>query len=388
MSATVMTSFSNIFKKKLTLKNKKGSTKQTMNSHSDTRHSDSIYNDSYFEEAFNRAIQDIINEDTIIIDKFNRNSKIVISGNTLRLIPENNTIPNIAIEKQEVKPSVKTITIIDLKTYINELSEKQASIVSEEQYNYDEIINKNIIEKAEQIYYGTYSREYKYNVKIQLIDIIEFVFYRLSYLFKKIVIKTILGKIINTTKANNLSIHEQKLEKVVKSHIIYLKDIFPNTKEVQGGKNIYGFIIQNVTNLELFVYNEQTNIFENNSGNIKKVVEFKYELLDKTPKNKLYGFLKYEKNNEVSFKITDIVEKGEKKSVKGITCTSPSTTIIKSNLAKLDPKLIKNIVHSSKTALCNDFEMLLKHNDDIKLNNKKWFYTPEEYYIYFEYNKN
>jgi hypothetical protein len=340
-----------------------------------------------FEEVFNRAIQDIINEDTMIIDKFNRNSKIVISGNTLRLIPENSTIPNIAIEKQEVKPSIKTISSIDLKTYINELSDKQSSIVSEEQYNYDEIINKNIIEKAEQIFYGTYSREYKYNVKIQLIDIIEFVFYRLSYLFKKIVIKTILEKIINGTKVNNLSIHEQKLEKIVKSHIIYLKDIFPNTKEVKGVKNIYGFIIQNVTNLELFVYNEQTKTFENNSGNIKKVIEFKYNLLDKTPKNKLYGFLKYEKNNEISFKITDIVEKGEKKSVKGITCTSPSTTIIKSNLAKLDPKLIKNIVYSSKTALCNDFEMLLKHNDDIKLNNKKWFYTPEEYYIYFEYNK-
>ena len=380
--------FPNLFKKKLTLKNKKVSVKQTIQNHlSNTDTSHTIHNDDMFEEAFNRAIQDIINEDTMIIDKFNRNSKIVISGNTLRLIPENNTIPNIAIEKQEIKPSIKTISSIDLKTYINELNDKQSSIVSEEQYNYDEIINKNIIEKAEQIFYGTYSREYKYNVKIQLIDIIEFVFYRLSYLFKKIVIKTILGKIINSAKVNNLSIHEQKLENIVKSHIIYLKDIFPNTKEVKEVKNIYGFIIQNVNNLELFVYNEQTKTFEHNSGNIKKVIEFKYDLLDKTPKNKLYGFLKYEKNNEISFKITDIVEKGEKKSVKGITCTSPSTTIIKNNLAKLDPKLIKNIIHSSKTALCNDFEMLLKHNDVIKLNNKKWFYTPEEYYIYFEYNK-
>ena len=380
---TYLPTLPTLFKKKLTLKNRKVSTTQSHKNNT----TDTIQNDDFFEEAFSRAIQDIINEDTIIIDKFNRNSKIVLGGNTLRLVPENNTIPNIAIEKQEVKPSVKTISSIDLKTYINELSDKQTSIVSEEQYNYDEIITKNIIEKAERIYYGTDAREYKYNVKIQLIDIIEFVFYRLSYLFKKIVIKTILGKIINGTKSNNLTINEQKLEKVVKSHIIYLKDIFPNTKDVDGSKTIYGFIIQNVSNLELFVYNEQNKTFENNSGNIKKVVEFKYDLLDKTPKNKLYGFLKYEKNNEVSFKITDIVEKGEKKSVKGITCTSPSTTIIKNNLAKLDSKLIKNIVYNSKTALCNDFEMLLKHNDDIKLNNKKWFYTPEDYYIYFEYNK-
>ena len=140
-------------------------------------------------------------------------------------------------------------------------------------------------------------------------------------------------------------------------------------------------------NNKLLVYNEDTKLFYNDNGNIKKVIEFKYDLLNKTPKNKLYGFLKYEKNKEISFKITDIVEKGDKKSVKGITCTSPSTTIIKNNLAKLDPKIIKNIIYNSKTSLCIDFEMLLKHNDTIKLNNKKWFYTPEEYYIYFEYNK-
>jgi hypothetical protein len=134
------------------------------------------------------------------------------------------------------------------------------------------------------------------------------------------------------------------------------------------------------------VYNTSTKVFENNSGNIKKVIENKFNLLDKTPKNKLFGFLKYEKNNEVVFKITDIVEKGDKKSVKGMTCRSDSTTIIKQKLNKLAPKLIKNIVFNSKTALCNDIEILLKTNDKIKLNNKKWFYTPEEYYIYFEYN--
>ena len=60
--------------------------------------------------------------------------------------------------------------------------------------------------------------------------------------------------------------------------------------------------------------------------------------------------------------------------------------IIKTNLGKLEPKLIKNINYNSKTALCNDMEFLLKRNDNIKLNNKKWFYTPEEYYIYFEAN--
>ena len=337
-----------------------------------------------FNKSFDRAIQDIINEDVMIIDKFNRKGKIVLSGIHLRFIPEHNLIPNISIQLQESKPSTQTISSIDLKSYINELSDKQKVLITQETYNYDEIINKNIIEIAEQIFYGTYLREYKYNVKLLLIDIIEFVFYRLTYLFKSIVIKTILYKIINSEK---LSISEMKLENIVKTHIIFFKDISPNIKENSDyKKNIYGFIIQNINHLELFVYNNDTKIFEINSGNIKKVIENKKSLLDKTPKNKLYGFLKYEKKNEVVFKITDIVEKGDKKSVKGITCTSPSTTIIKTNLGKLEPKLIKNINYNSKTALCNDMEMLLKRNDIIKLNNKKWFYTPEEYYIYFEHN--
>ena len=197
-------------------------------------------------------------------------------------------------------------------------------------------------------------------------------------------IKTILNKIINNIK---LDVNELKIVKIVNTHIIFFKDIYPNTKVYDNyAKNIYGYIIQNFNKLELYIYNTETKQFDINSGNLKKVIEYKTDLLNKTPKNKLYGFLKYEKNNEVVFKITDIFEKGDKKSVKGITCKSSSTTIIKNNINKLDTKALKNIVNHTKFALCNDLEFLLKRNDDIKLNNKKWFYTPEEYYINFEHN--
>jgi hypothetical protein len=367
--------------KKLTLKTKKNK-KETNTPLNNTVLNSNIKNDDIFEEVFSRAIQSFINENISITDKFNRVGNIVISGDTLRFIPLNNLKPNISIQTQELKPLDKIGTLIsgvDLKTYINQLGDKQKKLVSEEEYNYDEIINKNIIEKSEQIYYGTFQREYKYNIKVQFTSILEFVFYRLPYLYKNIVIKTILGKIINGIK---LSVSESKIEPMLAPHIIYLKDIFPNTV---NKKSIYGYIIQNTDHLELFIYNENNKIFEINNGNIKKVIEFKYSILDKTPKNKLYGFLKYEKNNEVVFKYIDIVEKGEKKSVKGITCRSPSTTIIKSNLNKLEPKLIKQIEYNTKFALCNDFELLLQRNDNVKLNNKKWFYTPEEYYIYFDY---
>ena len=373
--------------KKITLKIKKITKTKKIVKHNDTNETnDTSINNTIFEEAFYKAIQDIINEDTFIIDKFNRNSKIVVSGEYLRLVPEDNLIPNIAIQKQIMKPYSSTLTKINLKEYINKLSEKQKLLLSETEYDYNEIMNKYIIEKAEQIYYGTYSnsREYKYNVKMNLKDVFEFVFYKLSYSFKNIIIKTILNKIINNVK---LTVNESKIEPLINNHIVLIKNIYPDSKEhKQSEKNIYGYLIKNINNLELFNYNTQINQFELDNGNLKKIIEYKFDLLNKTPKNKLFGFLKYEKNNEIVFKITDIDEKGDKKSVKGITCKTMSTSNIKKNLYKLDSKLIKNIKNNSISSLCIDVEYLLLSNDKLKLNNKKWFYTPEEYYIYFEYN--
>ena len=61
------------------------------------------------------------------------------------------------------------------------------------------------------------------------------------------------------------------------------------------------------------------------------------------------------------------------------------TSTIKKLLFKLDPNFIKNIKHNTRVAFCNDMEYLLKSKDNKLLNKKKWFYTPEEYFIYFEY---
>ena len=124
-------------------------------------------------------------------------------------------------------------------------------------------------------------------------------------------------------------------------------------------------------------------------GNLTKIIENKKEILSKPPYANIYGFLKYEKkNSEPVFKITDIISKGEKKSVRGLTCNSITSSEIKKILNKLDDKIIRyGIKYQSKLAFCNDVEFLLKRNDLINKNGKKWFYTPESYYIMFEYGK-
>jgi hypothetical protein len=318
----------------------------------------------------------------IITDKFGRKGKIVVSGEYLRVIPEKNLEPNISIQKQHVKVPNDLISEIDLKSYITKLDDDYKRLVQEETLNYNNILDNNIIDISEKIYYGTY-KEFIFNIKVKLDEIIELVINKLIYSYKLIIIKTFLEKYINNKALSN---NEKKIENSIKKYIVFMNDIFPDYKSDSDSKNnIYGFIIQNDNKLELFYFTTDKK-FEKNQGNLKKVVEHRFSILNKTPNNKLYGFLKYEKHNlPPVFKVTDIISKGEKKSVKGITCKTKKTTEIKKNLNKLDDKVLRSPhANYSIRVLCNDIEILMKRNDIIKKDGKKWYYSPEEYYILFE----
>jgi hypothetical protein len=334
------------------------------------------------EEAFSRAIQDIVNMNITITDKFGRKGKIVLAGENLRLIPEQNLEPNISIQKQNMKTPSDLITDIDLKSYITKLDDEHKKLVMDESLNYTYILDNNIINMVEKIYYGT-DKEYIFNIKLKMDEIVDLVINKLIYSYKLVIIKTFLEKYIKNIK---LSINETKIENSIKNYIVFMNDIFPDYKlDSDSRKNIYGFIIQNNNKLELF-YLTPDKKFEKNQGNLKKVIENKLMHLNKTASNKLYGFLKYEKNNlPPVFKITDIIAKGEKKSVKGITCRTKKTIEIKKNLNKLDDKVLRTPnANYSIRVLCNDIEILMKRNDTIKKDGKKWYYSPEEYYIVFE----
>ena len=334
------------------------------------------------EEAFSRAIQDIVNMNIIITDKFSRKGKIVVAGEYLRVIPEKNLEPNISIQKQYMKVPNDFISEIDLKSYITKLDDEHKLLIHEETLNYENILNSNIIDISEKIYYGTH-KEFIFNIKVKLDEIIDLVINKLIYSYKLIIIKTFLEKYINNKALSN---NEKKIENSIKKYIIFMNDIFPDYKpNIDLKKNIYGFIIQNDNKLELFYFTPEKK-FEKNQGNLKKVVENRKEIINKTPSNKLYGFLKYEKHNmSPVFKIIDIIAKGEKKSVKGITCKTKKTSEIKKNLNKLDDKVLRSpTANYSIRVLCNDIEILMKRNDTIKKDGKKWYYSPEEFYILFE----
>ena len=329
------------------------------------------------EESFNLAIQDIINTDTIIRDHLGRLGKIVISGEYLRFIPEGNTYPNMSLQKQYLHKK-NLLKQIDLKGYIATLKYEQKKLSEEEKYNYSDILSKYIIEKAEQIFYNTISKEFRYNIKLKMDEILSIIFDKLIYGYKLTVLKVLLDKIIKSVRLND---NEKRIEHVIKNNIVYMSNIFPDRKKDKD--NIYGFIIMNENKLELWSSLDSGG-FENDSGNINKIKEFKKYQLNKTPMAKLYGYLKYEKHNsEPSFKVTDL-SMGEKKSVTGGTCViSPLKDILK-KIKMIDSRILRyDNFQYSKNIVCNDLEALLKRNDNVKLNDKKWYYTPEDYHIYF-----
>ena len=354
-------------------KSKSGSGDDLDKSGSDKSGSDDL-------DIFNAAIQDIINIERVIKNNMGKSGRIIVSGEYLRFIPEGELNPNMSIQRQHMKqPHI--IKEIDLKAYITRLKDEQTKLISEEKFNYNEIVNKYVIEKAEHIFYGT-SKEIKLNIKPKIEEIISLIFDKLIYGFKLTILRTLLDKII---KGIRLTENEKRIEHTIANNIVYMDDIFPEKKGIgRTPTDIYGFAIQNGIKLEIYSALHEGG-FEHNSGNVSKYRENRRAILDKIGANKLYGYLKYERANaEPVFKLTDIESKGEKKSVTGATCLiKPVKDIIK-KIKLLDPKLIRmEKFQYTKTMLCNDIEIMLRRNDANKVDNRKWYYNAEDYFIYF-----
>ena len=109
-------------------------------------------------------------------------------------------------------------------------------------------------------------------------EIIDIIFSKLVYSHKLIIIKIILSKIVHGDK---LLDNERKFENNIKKHIVYMKDVFPDTRqETDIKKSIYGFIIQNENKLELFILNSEKE-FEKNFLLMKECNKWNYRIIKK-----------------------------------------------------------------------------------------------------------
>ena len=92
-------------------------------------------------------------------------------------------------------------------------------------------------------------------------------------------------------------------------------------------------------------------------------------------KNNFSGYLKFEKINKPPvFKLRNVV-KGDKKSIKGISCLYKSRREIYNNLKTFDNK-VKSI--GNKKIMCDNIEIYMRRNDIMKKDNKRWFFNVEE----------
>ena len=355
-------------------------TQTQTHTHIHTKHPKTDWQD---EDAFQGAIQEIINMDIPVIDKFDRPGHIRLSGDTLRFIPLDKPDPNIAISKQYLPPPTNPPikSHVDLKQFITKLADDQKRLMEDEEINYEMVLHKTM-EKAEQVFYGIYQKDLKHNVKVKMEEIVDLLFHKMNYSYKLAILKNIIEKIVRGIKLTSTEII---LESSIRKNIVYLAEVFQDIKgEKDIKKSVYGFIIQNINKLELFILDDEKK-FIKNQGNLRKIVESRKNQMKTTPNNKFYGFLKYEKGYDTPiFKVADIISKGDKKSGRGISCLTRPTADIKKNINKLDDQILRDkYVSTNKFALCNDIEIILKRYDTQHLDGKKWFYTPEEYEINF-----
>ena len=331
------------------------------------------------EHSFNSAIEVLINTQQIIKDKKGKDNMLLKHMNILRLVPVDMKYSDIPMQQQYLTSQEVPISSINLESYISILGKEKKELSETLVINYKQIIDNfnSIINNP---------NTFKTNLDISYNDRIWILFCKLTYNEKFAILKYLLTKIIKFARNNNghhpvLSNIENLLEPCVMRHVIYVNNIYPS----MASNNIHGFMILNEDKLDYYSYSDIEGEFVKDQGNIRKVIEYKRGLMVRTPNSKIYGFLKYDnKGGQPVFKIRDQLQKGDKKSVKGINCSSKMINDIRSQIELLD----KNYAEKSKSVtkkdmLCNNIEYVFYEKDMKLQGGNKWFYTPEENFIYF-----
>ena len=227
------------------------------------------------------------------------------------------------------------------------------------------------------------------------------IFDRLLFIEKKHVLETLLQKL----KSPQLTPVEKNLLAVCRYNIVHQDEIYKSggtaaTHEVfeqdiqKHSSSVYGFILAEFNKLYMYKYNPdakdaELHPFIEDKTKLSTLLTSRKQLMKNQTTNKLFGFLTYTKNTTLPpiFKITDYIARGEKKSVKGVACTSKQVNDINSYIKQLDPekKYVSSRLVKNKKLVCSDLEMLFR----MKNKGASWepklafyFYSPEEYMIW------
>ena len=321
-------------------------------------------------EIFNSALLALLSMEVSDL-KTGSAFNVIMMDDNIRLMPSNLTSD--ATLYRQMNPEEQEVFAVHLQHYIAELDRSKKKLQEEHEISLQEILSD--MSRKLGSYKAKSSNEYTFNVDVKDNELLEIIFNKLPYNFKVIVLKKLIGKIINGTKLQDL---EVKLEPLIRALNIVSYDTIYQEKN----NDIYGFMIANHNTLELWKYNKDKNEFVLDLGNQKRLLENLRRARRNVEIGKVFGFLFYDAHDTSSkFKIVDKIAKGEKESVKGMVCGNLSAELIEKYRKMLFPGIFFGAnSNTSKISQCNDVELgfMRKAASDPKT---VWFMNPEEYLI-------
>jgi hypothetical protein len=316
-----------------------------------------------------KSLDIMIKKKSEVIDKFNRPGYIIYRGNYYIYQPLEINNEELMLYQRGVPPPVHP-NMIDLSEYVSKLSEDKKKMVKKEQYNIDDVL-LYIDNMFQNIKSKVINDVFLSNITLTLNETYQIIIDRLIVPFKRVILNHLLLKVIKNKNLNEL---EKSLFDCLQQNIIY-KGYIEHNKD----KTIIGYRLIENDNQIFYKYNSSNNSFDNDINlqlQVLDIQKIKYSNLKTSEKdNNIYGYLKFDKIDQPpQFKIKDL-SKGEKKSIKGITCVYMSRGEIYKHLKTLDNKS-KEV--TNKKMMCDDIEVLMRRNDTNKKDGKRWFYSVEE----------
>ena len=327
-------------------------------------------------ELYQIAILSILQEDKVYTG-INEKGKIILNNNFLKFVKIDSNDKDIELIDQYYKKK-KYIDEIDITYFLNKLKIKEVKKIIININKYDKILKK-IEFNLENVKNNIYIKDSFFTnlIKLEDIEIIEFLFNKLMYVEKVNICQTIILKII---KKEKLTENEDiLLEFIKKNFIVYNKEL----KNISSSnKEIYGFILSNYK--ELIIYKFIEDSFEIDIAYNMKIIKNKIRTMkiDKLKLNNIYSYhcVDYV-NGQLEFKIVDSSFKNIK-SQTGSKCIDKSKVLIKKYYEMIMKTKFKKI---KKNYLCNELEILFKRQN--KDSSVRWYLNDIEYLLLTEYFK-
>jgi hypothetical protein len=315
-----------------------------------------------------QALQDMIDNKKEIHDKYGRPGYLIYRGNFYIFQPTQINNQNLFLYQRSIPPPIRP-NMIDLSDYINKIGQQKVEIGKKDVYNMTEVM-EYVENQIHNIQNNTPDAIFSTNYTLTNEEVYQIVLDRLIASYKRVILNNLLLKDI---KNQDMTSHEKLILKCLENNIIR-KGYVDHSRD----KSIYGFRLIENDQQVFYKYQIHEGVFDYDAGIQLQMLDtqkIKYSNMNFTNHNDFYGYLKYDKIDQgPSFKIRDLT-KGDKKAIKGITCSYKSRKEIYEHFKSIEPKA-KEI--SNKKMMCDDIEIVLRRNDAAKKNNLRWFFSAEE----------